>query len=109
MNRELREKVDEFVEAYAKFGTPEGARNRCGDACVTFLSFCGIPGEYRSSIMACGEIMHPKTGVLVEHFWLVMGPYCLDFTARQFDPEADFPLVWKSNTGEPRHPWSPDE
>jgi hypothetical protein len=81
----IREAIHEFRLQNPQWDTPEGAKNQCGiasNAFVRFLASQGIPA-YRAEIPA------------QQHYVVRVrkGRTEIDWTARQFDGGAAYPLV----------------
>ena len=88
MNQEI---LWRFAQNHDFLGSQAGARNRCIDASVWFLQDLGIPRELWSN---CMRDNLDEPGVYEEHHWVCVGGVCVDWTARQYDPQAPFPKVW---------------
>jgi hypothetical protein len=102
--RGMREAVEFFRAAHPEYGTPDGARFQCGWAVDRFahlLQAAGVIGRAGSPPAPGGEadpadwdtIELPGVGN-VAHRGLRVGRTVFDWTARQFDPAADWPRVW---------------
>lgn len=88
--------VDAMVAAYAAdcghLATPEGARGRCYAASVAFLydlyaaALTDLPSDEAEVVQVWDHAPTP-------HFIIRVGERTFDFTARQFDPDAAFPVV----------------
>ena len=89
------ELVAEFAAAHPEWGTAEGARGQCSRASGAFLDLLlehdviDRAGQFR------GEWDNEEHLVAdgVSHHVARVGRSRFDWTARQFDPETNFPLV----------------
>lgn len=117
----LQDFCDAFVdEGYADFWeTAEGADGECFEASREFLKFLDRYGYQARIILLTDEdeatVLRVESSFrtkaysyqFVPHHWydngcrwaghfvVQVGNVCIDWTARQFDPEAPFPLVYK--------------
>lgn len=96
----LGERVQEFVDAFPHFGTPEGARNHCIDASMTFLELYGVEQHEMYLHMNTGQRAHRRADKtydpVEEHHWVKIGNKNIDFTARQYSVNAPYPQIWDS-------------
>jgi hypothetical protein len=108
----LDEKINNFVENVTKvarqsnFSNPEYAYWMCNDFSVGVFKLgkdMGIPVElWSGKITFQHSIKEMSKGDIEGHTYLKIGSVFYDFTARQADPKAKFPLVGK----EPLYPKS---
>lgn len=106
MSPALRQAAEEYVKANQHLLDPEDAYDTCFDTCAMFAGFLegrGIifgaePGDDWDTI----RVREVGTGAAPVDFrkykchWVFrVGLVALDFTARQFHPEAPVPVVWK--------------
>lgn len=97
-----------FHQDQSRYRKPEWARNYCEVATEDFLVELkrhGFQGErhlfnFRNDRQWAERVPHrwfadgPGQGCL-GHVVAQVGPWFIDFTARQFHPDAPFPLIWR--------------
>jgi hypothetical protein len=84
--------IQSFAARHPWLGTQAGAKSRCVDASLWFLQDIGVPAGKRHAFL--GNNGNPDE--FLWHAFVKIGNLCIDWTARQYDPEAPFPKVWLS-------------
>lgn len=82
--------INEFRLKYPEFGTPEGASSMCRYASALFVTCLRQHGVWAwvDEIDVVNDISHRAACLQVHRrtMWV-------DWTARQFNPDADFPVI----------------
>lgn len=86
MTPELDQAIRDFAARHPEYGTPEGAHDRCREASGRF---CGMLRE--RGIHAGVDEIAVVDGMA--HKAVEVGPWLVDWTARQFNQEAEWPLL----------------
>jgi hypothetical protein len=120
----LEEAIEEFKKLFAWLEDPKEADGKCGAKSYTFIQFLkqnGVPEAALAKDLdytACTARHHPlKPEILTRkqdryiedyahrgigqwcgHTVVKIGRLRIDWTARQYDPEAPFPLIWRTKT-----------
>jgi hypothetical protein len=106
MSPALRQAAEEYAKANPDLLDPDGAHDTCFDTCAVFAGFLDgrgiIVGEEPGDDWDTIRVREVGTGSAPVDFrkykchWVFrVGLVALDFTARQFHPEAPVPVVWK--------------
>lgn len=69
--------------------TPEGAEGDCNDASLAFCRFAAASNHP----VQTQQIFRRVSKDVQSHVIARVYDLCIDWTARQFDPEADFPRI----------------
>lgn len=103
MRDEARQLVDWFVAGRPRLGTQSGSFNRCRQTVASLMSLLADHGiESHAVRLSEGQRYYPKahpqwhrlgSSVYWVHYALLVDGMVVDCTARQFDPEADFPSI----------------
>jgi hypothetical protein len=75
---------------HPEYGTPEGARDKCGEASAQFLDLVverGITNDTWAEEVAVVRGTSHRAA-------MIDGAIFVDWTARQFDPAAPFPVIF---------------
>lgn len=85
-----------FGTAPRDYGTPDGARLQCGFATSGFLSLLVNAGYIDRGFPGI-RWWNTEAAVIngMDHRAAQVDEFIIDFTARQFDASAPWPLVWK--------------
>lgn len=90
----LDEIAAKFAEAHPEYATPKGAHDNCQKASVEFLDACQEAG-YRDlenvELIVVDDTIHRGARV---------GNIIYDWTARQYNPAAPWPLIMRTNISE---------
>ena len=103
---DLDDVIQSFRQSHPEYGTPEGAEDCCFTASCEFAEVCqeaGLPvcvkdedGESIYDVLEVAGIegqYHVDFKRFRNHWVLRVGNYIVDWTARQINPSADFPVV----------------
>ncbi len=100
----LRRCVDAFGAQYSPLGEAFIARGKCWRASITFLQFvCDRVSDDCEAFMGVADVTshpHYADGVRAlggergRHYVTQVGEYAIDWTARQFRHDDDFPRIW---------------
>lgn len=94
--------VERVTDSYGELGTVQWDAYVCsiidlGDDFYLKLLTKGTTDIFRGAEL--GNLM--KTGVAklwaVDHYIAKVGPYCIDWTARQFGSDLEFPRIWRDD------------
>lgn len=85
----------DFLLAHQEWATPEGARGQCSTASAAFLDLLLERKIITRRGQVTGEWDNEEVAVIngVSHRVARVGDLLIDWTARQFNPNALFPMI----------------
>lgn len=90
---DLQDAMQDFAAAHPGLATQTGAHDQCRKASSAFIDFLGVRG-----IRAEMEEIGVYDGV--SHRAVAVGDVLVDWTARQYDEAAPWPLVMPNSLGQ---------
>lgn len=92
----------DFLLTHQEWATPEGARGQCSTASAAFLDLLLERGVITPQGQFAGEWDNEEVAVIdgVSHHVARVRDLHIDWTARQFDADAPFPLIQIDSSGE---------
>ena len=93
--KEILSIANKFKENFQEYKTPEGARGKSFEACVMFLNLAGLDEEQIAEKIVVGQRSVGGIGPVEDHYLVSLGSYYIDPTARQYKPDAPFPMMWE--------------
>jgi hypothetical protein len=93
----LKAQVEEFIESFPHFGTPEGAEGQQMTAALIFLDLNGYdPADCIVFGQRAKRLDKNRYGPVDKDYPIVkVGIHMIDFTARQFSQNAPYPQEWE--------------
>lgn len=93
----LRFQVEKFCRENPHYGTPEGAEGNSLQACQEFLLENGYDITECMALVERAKRNPDGTYEPIDRDYAIVciNQYRIDFTARAFRPQADFPLAWE--------------
>lgn len=85
----------EFASQHPQYADAHGAADMCQEASAEFLDLLIESGVLAPDGIQRSEWENAEAGIVdgYVHYAARVGPWLIDWTARQFDPEAPWPLV----------------
>lgn len=97
---DLRGLVARFCAKHPPYATPQGAEGKCYDAANHFLNYLRAEGyiSYPEDLRGHRYLLDEVAVIAgCSHHAALIDDFLIDFTARQFDAAAPFPLVWRAS------------
>ena len=91
----IKSRLTEFKQAHPEYGTASGARKMGVTASIEFLKFSSCPADEINSYLVTGQRSIGGCADIESHTWVLVDGLHVDWSARQFDPNADFPQTWE--------------
>lgn len=95
----LARAMEYFAKLHPHLATPEGAYDQCIAASAAFIDLLldrGVITRARAGARNW-EVLEVDVVNHVSHYAARVGSTIIDWTARQFDPGADWPKVWAAD------------
>lgn len=87
--------ASKFRDNFSEYNTPEGSRGKSFEACVMFLNLAGMNEDQMADSIVLGQRSVGGIGPVEDHHLVSLGRYYIDPTARQYRPDAPFPMMWE--------------
>ena len=99
----LRAAIADFAAANPHLSTPAGAHHQCGRASADFIDLLLERGvlERRPADSWDWEVQEIAVIDHVSHRVARVGVTLIDWTARQYEPDAPFPKIWDDPEAKP--------
>lgn len=89
LSKQLSDAIETFKAQNLQWSTQSGALNQCHSASVRFIAHLGLEG-IRAELLSINQ---------GEHVVVIVDGVMVDWTARQFDPDDDFPKITEASHG----------
>lgn len=99
----LEEAIQKFAEHNPELSTPAGASLMCTAASAAFIDMLLGLGVLKIEGRRTREWEVQEIAVIngMSHWVARIGVLCIDWTARQFEPQADWPKMWEDPEAAP--------
>ena len=100
----LRQAITLFATQNPELSTPAGAYMKCTEASAAFIDALLNLNVLRLEGRRTGEWEVQEIAVIngVSHWVARIGILCIDWTARQFELEAEWPKMWEDPQAAPK-------